>query len=159
MLSMVIGDRCSPQTLRALAEIDPERWYHGQLLEAILDEVAAKSADAPYQLGRAVYFMAHTQLEQMGVPTPEILIVQMPTMWTHVTRGDSGWFRTELLTPTAAHVEMAQPYNCDFEEGAFVGFLDGLGCERVTSRHTTCVRKGAAFCTLELTWSAPSKVV
>lgn len=155
---MVAGSRCSPVTLDALAAIDPEAWYHGQLLETILDEAAQKSAAAPYELGRAVYFMLPTQLRQLGVTTPESFFAALPALWLQVTRGDSGWFRTEQLLPGVARITMAQPYNCHFEEGALVGFLDGLGCEQVRSRHLDCMRNGAPCCTLEVAWGAPEKV-
>ena len=153
LLSMVSGSHCSSATLDKLAEIMPDAWYHGQLLEAVLDEAAQKAADAPYQLGRSVYFMLPKQLRQLD--TPESFFATLPTLWTQVTRGDSGWFQTQQLSPRAARVKMAQPYNCRFEEGAIVGFLDGLGCEQVISRHVECVRTGAACCTLEVTWGAP----
>lgn len=155
LIGMVSGSRCSPATLEALTAVAPDAWYHGQVLEAILDEAAQKAADAPYQLGRAVYFMLPAQLRQLD--TPQSFFATLPTLWTQVTRGDSGWFQTEQLSPSAARVKMAQPYNCHFEEGAVVGFLDGLGCEQVSSRHVSCMRDGAPCCTLEVTWSAPEK--
>ncbi|HRI50289.1 MAG TPA: hypothetical protein PLW65_08905 [Pseudomonadota bacterium] len=87
LISMVSGSRCSPATLEALTAVVPDAWYHGQVLEAILDEAAQKAADAPYQLGRAVYFMLPAQLRQLD--TPESFFATLPTLWTQVTRGDA----------------------------------------------------------------------
>ena len=33
MVATVAGDHCSPEILDALSRIDPDAWYHGQLLE------------------------------------------------------------------------------------------------------------------------------
>lgn len=155
LISMVIGGRCSQPTLDRLAAIDPNAWYHGQLVESVLDEAARHDADAPLQLGRAVYFMLPSQVRALD--TPERFFAGLPALWVQVTRGDSGWFRCSHYTPGSARVELAQPYNCEFEEGAVLGFLDGIGCEQLVSKHVSCLRKGAPFCTLEVTWNAAAK--
>lgn len=151
LISMVIGNRCSQATLDALTTIDPDAWYHGQLLESILDEAERHAADASLQLGRAVYFMLPSQLRQLD--TPESFFAALPALWLQVTRGDSGYFRTAQERPGAARVELAQPYNCRFEEGAVLGFLDGIGYEQVRTEHVTCMRHGAPHCTLNVTWA------
>lgn len=155
LISMVGGGRCSQATLDKLAAIEPNAWYHGQLVEAVLDDAAQHDAEAPLQLGRAVYFMLPNQLRQLD--TPEKFFAGLPALWIGVTRGDSGWFRCEQLAPNSARVDMAQPYNCQFEEGAVLGFLDGIGCEQPSSKHVRCMRKGDPFCTLEVTWNAAEK--
>jgi predicted hydrocarbon binding protein len=157
LIGMAAVGHCSPETLDALSAIEPESWYHGQLLEAILDEAARRNGDAPFQLGRAVYFMLRPQLRQFGITSPERFFATLPGLWTQVTRGDSGWFRAEMSSPQAARVEMAQPYNCRFEEGAIVGFLDGLGCTEVRTQHTRCLREGAPFCVVEVGYKLPEQ--
>jgi hypothetical protein len=76
----------------------------------------------------------------------------MSAMWMAVTRGDSGSFRTSDITDHSARIEMEQPYSCDFEEGAFVGLLEGLGHRDVKTQHTTCLRTGHSCCTLLVSW-------
>ena len=49
LVSMVGGALCSPEILDKLAAINPNAWYHGQLVEAVLDDAARHDADEPFQ--------------------------------------------------------------------------------------------------------------
>lgn len=152
LISMVASDLCSDETMDALSQIDAEGWYLGQSIESLLDEMERKSPGSAFRIGRSVYFMLPTQLKSMGVVDAQSFMRNMSALWLAVTRGDSGSFRTSDITDHAARIEMEQPYSCDFEEGAFVGLLEGLGHRDVKTQHTTCLRKGHSFCTLLVSW-------
>ena len=73
-------------------------------------------------------------------------------MWPHVTRGDAGEIRATLVGPQHARIELQQPFNCHFEEGAIVGFVESHGGVDLVVDHHTCMRRGAPSCVLDLRW-------
>lgn len=154
MISMVIGDRCTPDVLDAISHVDPNAWYLGQTLEAILDAAAETDPRAPYDIGQAVYFMMPDQMRLFGITSPLSFFQALPALWKQVTVGPSGEMRVRSLTSTSAVVELELPYNCQFEQGAIVGFLLGLGHQVLVQDHHTCRRNGAPHCTLHMQWSA-----
>jgi hypothetical protein len=152
MIATVAAEHCTGATLQALSKIDPDAWYHGQLLETLLDGFAARDQELPAFLGRNIYFMLRPALKQMGMDTPTAVVQSLPALWLQATRGDGGELRSTLLGRRKARVEMEQPYNCLFEEGAVRGFLEALDAVDVHIAHAPCKRTGAPFCSLEISW-------
>lgn len=153
LLAMVSAEMLPEQSIEQLAEIHGPSWYHGQLLESLLQQAEEAHPGSSYSLGRSAYFILTKQLQAMGIATAQQMFAALPGIWQNVTRGDSGVFRTVSCTEDSAVVEMEQPYSCSFEEGALVGFLDGLGCTSITSKHLGCMKHGSPFCTAEFHWT------
>ena len=151
MVATVAGDHCSPEILDALSRIDPDAWYHGQLLESILTHFEEKDPALVRYVGRNMYFMMRTELEKLGIKSATAGMESIPMIWRLATRGDGGAWRA-LVGPRRAHLEAEQPYNCRFEEGALVGLLEAFDARNVRVEHSPCRRDGAAFCAFELRW-------
>lgn len=152
LLNMVVPDSYSEETVEAISQVDSDRWYLGQAVETVFDEMERKAPGGAFRAGRAIYFMLPAQLKQVGIVDVTSFFEKLPGLWLMVTRGDTGVFRTQRLGEKLARVEMAQPYNCSFEEGALVGFVEGLGHRAVVSRHLQCMRDGRPFCLVEVGW-------
>lgn len=152
MMSMVAADDLGREWLDVFGEIDPHAWYHGQLLETVLTELEGRDPTLPRSLGRSVYLLFRGQLESFGLTSAAAVIANLPLLWRQATRGDSGEFRSELVGPHHARVELEQPYNCKFEEGAAVGFIESFGGRDIVVEHSPCMRHGAPSCRLELHW-------
>lgn len=152
LIGMVASDLCSEATLETITQADPDLWYPGQALESVLDEVGRKSPRGAFRVGHSVYFMLPDKLREIGIVDAASFFRILPSLWQNVTRGDSGHFETQMLGDKMARVDMVQPYNCEFEEGALVGFLEGLGHREVTTQHTTCMRLGEPACKILISW-------
>jgi hypothetical protein len=156
MVSTVAAEHCSAEVRDLLARIDPDAWYHGQLLETILSQLEDRDPDLPAKVGRNIHFMWKSQLDPLGFRTAGAVMAALGQLWRSATRGDGGEFRA-VVGPRRAHVEMEQPYNCHFEEGAVRGLLEAYDAAHVRIVHTPCMRDGAPFCVLEARWDeAPS---
>ena len=151
MVSTVASAHLGPDALRLLARIDPDAWYHGQLLETLLAQLEEKDPNLPAQLGRNIYFMWRSQLEALGFRSASAVLEAIPSLWTTATRGDCGEMRA-VVGPRRAHLEMEQPYNCMFEAGTVRGLLEAYDATNVRIAHTPCMRDGAPFCVLECRW-------
>lgn len=158
MVATVAAAHCTEEELAALNRIDPNAWYHGQLLETILNRFETKDAELPGQIGRNIYFMLRSQLDALGLRSPTAIMEALPHLWRSATRGDGGEFRA-AVGPRRAHVELAQPYNCLFEAGAVRGLLEAYDATNVRISHGPCMRTGAPFCVLEVRWdeSGPAR--
>lgn len=152
MLAMVAADELEREWLDVFERLDPHAWYHGQLLESVLTGLERRDPALPRSLGRSVYLLFRARLESFGLTSAAAVIASLPLLWQQATRGDSGVFRSALLGPRHARVELEQPYNCAFEEGAVVGFIEAMGGRDVVVDHTTCIRSGAPHCELHLRW-------
>jgi hypothetical protein len=151
MVSTVAAAHLAPEVLTVLAKIDPNAWYHGQLLETILSQLEDKDPELPGQLGRNIHFMWRSQLDGLGFRSATQLMEALPALWQSATRGDAGEYRV-AVGPRRAHVELEQPYNCLFEAGAIRGLLEAYDATNVRIVHTPCMRAGAPFCVLEVRW-------
>ncbi|MEM8530309.1 MAG: hypothetical protein AAGF95_05655 [Chloroflexota bacterium] len=152
LINTVAAEYCSPETRNMLNKVEPNTWYHGQELESVLNEFEDQDPDLPEEVGKNIYYMLRKEFEMFGIKTPSDIIMTLPIVWKHVTRGDSGEWRPTLLGPGKARVEMEVPYNCQFEQGAVQGALECFDAIHVQIDHTQCMRKGAPFCVLEITW-------
>lgn len=151
MVATVAAAHCTEEELAALNRIDPNAWYHGQLLETILNRFEDKDPELPGQVGRNIYFMWRSQLDELGMRSATAVVEALPVLWHNATRGDGGEFRT-AVGPRRAHVELAQPYNCLFEAGALRGLLEAYEAVNVRITHSPCMRNGAPFCVLDVRW-------
>jgi hypothetical protein len=151
MVSTVAAEHCTPEIQGVLARIDPDRWYHGQLLETVLNRFEDHDPHLPEKVGRNIYFMWRSQLEALGIRSASEMIAGLPELWRAATRGDGGEWRT-VVGPNRAHVEAEQPYNCLFEAGALRGLLEAYGAANVRLTHSPCMRSGAPFCVLDVKW-------
>jgi hypothetical protein len=151
MVSTVAGERTSPEVLALLGGIDPDAWYHGQLLESLLDRLEDLDPALPQHIGRNIYFMWRSQLEALGFRTAGAVLAAVPSLWRQVTRGDCGEWRV-AVGPRRAHMEMDQPHNCLFEAGTIIGLLEAYDATNVRVTHTPCRRRGAPFCVLDVRW-------
>ncbi|HVK67812.1 MAG TPA: hypothetical protein VM694_25305 [Polyangium sp.] len=152
MLVTVGGDDVPPEYVAACCGIDAAAWYLGQDLETILNKLEDRDPELPELIGRSIYFMFRTQLHELGIKTATDFMAQLPTMWTFATRGDSGTWRATMKGVRHAIVESRQPFNCQFEAGGLRGFIEALDGYDVEITHSTCVRNGAPFCTLDTRW-------
>jgi hypothetical protein len=151
MVATVAGEHCSPEILDALSLIDPDAWYHGQLLESILTHFEEKDPALVRYVGRNIHFMLGADLEKQGIKSPMMVMESVPLIWRTATRGDGGVWRS-LVGPRRAHLEAEQPYNCGFEEGTLVGLLEAFKARNVRIDHGPCRRTGAPFCVFEARW-------
>lgn len=152
LISTVAAEYCSPETLSALAGIDPNGWYSGQLLESVLSDFEQRDPALPAEIGKNIYYTLGGQFTAMGLRTPSDVITTLPSMWQFVTRGDSGEWRSELLGPGRARLEAEQPYNCMFEQGAVQGALEAFDAYDVQIEHAQCARHGAPCCVFDISW-------
>jgi len=155
LISTVAAEYCSPTTLAAIEQIDPNAWYHGQLLESVLNEFEERDPTLPAEIGKNIYYTLRSQFIELGMRSPTDVITTLPLVWRAVTRGDSGEWRSLMIKPGQAHVEAEQPYNCLFEQGALQGALEAFDAWDVRIAHTTCMRRGDAYCTFEVAWNDP----
>src|SRR5207237_424171 len=102
LIRMVAAEDCSPEALAALDKIDPAAWYHGQLLETILNELEDRDPTLPQTVGRNVYFMFRAEFEKLGMRSARSVIESLPFVWKAATRGGSGEWRTRMLGPSSA---------------------------------------------------------
>lgn len=153
LISVVAAECCSPATLDVVEQVDADSWYHGQLLESVLQEFEAKDPQLPAEIGKNIYYTLRSQFTAMGLKTPEDVISTLPMLWQHVTRGASGEFRTHMVGPRHARLELEQPYNCRFEHGAIQGALEAFDATDVRLDHQQCMRDGASCCIIEAQWN------
>ncbi len=153
LMDTVASDYCTPEMQDALEEIEPTEWYHGQLLETILNHFEDENAERVIDIGKNIYYTLQHQFMEMGLRTPADVIKTMPMLWLHVTRGDSGVWRSELISDHEGIVEMEQPYNCHFEQGALQGALECFDAKNVQIDHSQCMRNGAPYCRMVVTWN------
>lgn len=139
--------------LTQLRNVKPEDWYLGQTIETLLAFLEHRDPNLPVDVGRSIYYLLSPQFRAMGVQRAEDVIYTIPDLWFHVTRGDSGVWRTWITGANQAVLEFVQPYNCRFEEGAIHGVLEAFDAQHVHSQHTRCMRRGHACCRLEVHWS------
>lgn len=151
MVATVAADHCSPEILAVLTSVDPDAWYHGQLLESVLTHFEEKDAALVTHVGRNIHFFMRSQLQQDGYTTATAVMEGVPRIWRQVTRGDGGVWRS-IVGPRRAHLEAEQPYNCKFEEGTLRGLLEAFEARNVRIDHGPCMRDGAPFCTFEVRW-------
>lgn len=151
MVSTVTTDSASKEVLELLSGLDPDAWYLGQLLETLLNRLEDTDAALPRRIGRNIYFMWRSQLEARGFRTAGAVMDAIPSLWRQATRGDSGEWRV-AVGPRRAHLELDQPYNCEFEAGTVLGLLEAYGATNVRISHAPCRRRGASFCTLDVRW-------
>jgi hypothetical protein len=152
LLGTVAGEALTDEAHEAIRRLDAETWYHGQLLESLLNMIEDRDPELPEFVGRNIYFMFRTPLEQVGIRTATDLVKSMTGTWIFATRGNSGDFRPRMVTDLHWIVEAEQPYNCIFEAGALRGFIEAFDGHDVQIDHTTCRRKGDAFCTYDVRW-------
>lgn len=153
MIGLVAAEHCTPEMLDLFATLEPDGWYDGQLLETVLDHLESIDPDLPREVGTSFYTIVHDRLRQHGISTPEALIAHYPLLWRRGARGDTGEVRAQMLGPQRARVEMEQPYNCRFWEGAVRGILDAVGAEAISIEHQPCMRLDAPCCVLDIRWS------
>lgn len=152
LISTIAAEHCRPATLDALAGVSPEGWYHGQALATVIDELAEQDAELPFDVGKNIYYTLRSQFLSLGIRTPEDVITTLPGLWMHVTRGDSGEWRTAIVGKQHARLELEQPYNCQFEQGAVHGALEAFDAQDVQIDHSQCIRDGAPFCVFDVRW-------
>lgn len=151
MMSTVAAAHLSAEALALLARIDPDAWYHGQLLETLLSQLEDRDPELPAQLGRNIYFMWRSQLEALGFRSAGAVMEAIPLLWKSATRGNGGEWRV-VVGPRRAHIEAEQPYNCMFESGTVRGLLEAYDATNVRIAHGPCRRGGAPFCVLDCRW-------
>ena len=151
MIATVASEHCTPEILDALSRVEPDAWYHGQLLESILTHFEEKDPTLVQHIGRNIYFFMRSQLLAQGVTSPRAVLEGIPHIWRQVTRGDGGdW--TAIVGPKRARLEACQPYNCLFEEGTVRGLVEALDARNVRIDHGPCMRDGAPSCVFEIRW-------
>jgi hypothetical protein len=153
MIGLVAAEHCTPEMLELFATLEPDGWYHGQLLETVMSHLEAIDPDLPREVGMSFYTIVHDRFREFGVTTPEALIAKYPLLWRLGGRGDAGEMRAQMVGPRRARVEMEQPYNCRFWEGALHGNLAAAGADGVEIVHASCMRDGAPCCVLDVRWS------
>ncbi|GAA5527083.1 hypothetical protein [Herpetosiphon gulosus] len=153
MLGMVAADECPPEILNVLDQLNPEKWYHGQLFETMINYFEDRDPALMMEIGRGIYYSLAVQFREMGLNTPTSMLVAMPDVWRTATRGASGEWRTTIVAAYHARVEVQQPYNCMFEQAAMEGVLQGLGARDVRITHEPCMRDGHAYCVFDIRWT------
>jgi hypothetical protein len=152
LLGTVAGEALTDEAYKAIRRLEADSWYHGQLLETLLNMIEDYDAEMPAFVGRNIYFMFRTQVQQVGINSATDLIKSMPGVWIYATRGNSGDWRSRMVAERHWIVEGEQPYNCLFEGGALRGFIEAFDGHDVQIDQTTCRRKGHPFCTYEVRW-------
>jgi hypothetical protein len=153
MIGMVAAEHCTPEMLELFSRLDPDGWYHGQLLETLINHLETIEPELPREVGASFYTVIHDRFRDRGITTPEALIASYPLLWRLGARGDTGEVRAQMVGLQRARVEMEQSYNCRFWEGALRGNLEAVGAERVQIEHAPCMRTGAPCCVLDARWS------
>lgn len=153
LVATAAGDQLSPEALAVVDEMDPEVWYDAQLLETLLSELEDRDPGLPLSVGRLAHLLLRKQLREMGLGSPANALAALPGIWTHITRGDAGEWRTTILGPQEARVELAQPHHCRFEEGGIIGLLEVYDAADIAIDHRVCMRDGAPACVLDVRWS------
>jgi hypothetical protein len=151
MVGTVAARHLTPEMTAVLEQIDPDAWYHGQLLETLLNRFEDLDPMLPAYIGRNIYFMWRSQLEALGFRTAAAVMEAVPSLWRQATRGDGGEWRA-MVGPHRAHLEAEQPYNCMFEAGTIQGLLEAYEATNVRIHHAPCMRSGAPFCGLDVRW-------
>ncbi|MFD3164867.1 hypothetical protein [Herpetosiphon sp. NSE202] len=152
LISTIASEHCTPEMLDVLDEIDPDKWYHGQLLETMLNNFEDQDQALVIDVGKNIYYSMEAQFRAVGIEKPEDVITTIPMIWLYATRGNGGEWRSRITGDKTAIVEMEQPYNCMFEQGAMKGALECFDARDVQIDHSKCIRNGAAFCELHLSW-------
>ena len=152
LLATVAGEALSADAHKTIRRLDADSWYYGQLLETLLNMLEDHDAELPEFLGRNIYFMFRTPLQQVGINSATDLVKSMPGIWVFATRGNSGEFRSSMVAERHWIVEGEQPYNCLFEGGALRGFIEAFDGHDVKIEQVTCRRKGHPFCTYDVRW-------
>ncbi len=152
LISTTAAEHCSPEILALFDDIKPEGWYDGQLLESVLNSFEQQNPRLVVDIGKNIYYTLEGQFRTMGLTSATDVINTMPMLWQAVTRGASGEWRSSMLGPHEAQIEMEQPYNCRFEEGAIQGALECFDAANVSINQHHCMRDGAPYCTLNITW-------
>jgi len=152
LLATVAGDAISADAHAAIRRLDAEAWYHGQLLETLLNMLEEQDPELPEFVGRNIYFMFRTPLQQVGIHSATDLVKSMTATWIFATRGDCGGWRSRMIEDRHWIVEGEQPYNCVFEGGALRGFIEAFDGHDVKIKQTTCRRQGHPFCTYDVRW-------
>jgi hypothetical protein len=150
MLATVAADHLRPEELALLDGIEPDTWYHGQLLETLINDLEERDPSLPTFIGRGIYYMFRPLMRQFGIRTAQEGLLALPAFYRNGTRGDNGEWRVEVKGPGRVRIEGEQPYNCHFEEGGLIGLLEGLEAEDVQIEHAQCMRNGAPFCVFEV---------
>jgi hypothetical protein len=156
MVATVAAGHLTPEMTAVLEQIDPDAWYHGQLLETLLNRFEDLDPALPAYIGRNIYFMWRSQLEALGFRTAAAVMEAVPSLWRQATRGDGGEWRA-VVGPQHAHLEAEQPYNCTFEAGTIRGLLEAYEATNVRIVHAPCMRDGAPFCVLDVRWDEPPR--
>ncbi|MBK9260429.1 MAG: hypothetical protein IPM54_11405 [Polyangiaceae bacterium] len=152
LLGTVAGEALPPEAHAAIRRLEAESWYHGQVLETLLNILEDHDPELPEFVGRNIYFMFRNPLQQVGIHSAAGLLESLPRTWTFATRGDCGEWRSRMVAERHWIVEAEQPYNCIFEAGAVRGFIEAFDGHDVKIEHTTCLRKGHPFCTYVVRW-------
>jgi hypothetical protein len=152
LLATVAGESLSHDAHAAIRRLDSEQWYHGQLLETLLNSLEDQDPELAEFVGRNIYFMFRTPLQNAGVNSATELVKSMPGTWIYATRGDCGEWRSRQVADHHWIVEAEQPYNCIFEAGALRGFIEAFDGHDVQIKHVTCRRKGHPCCTYDVQW-------
>ncbi|HMY19780.1 MAG TPA: hypothetical protein PKA58_25815, partial [Polyangium sp.] len=126
LLGTVAGEALGPDAHAVIRRLDVDSWYQGQLLETLLNMLEEHDPELPEFVGRNIYFMFRTPLQQVGINTATDLVKSMTGTWVFATRGDSGEFRSRMIADRHWIVEGEQPYNCLFEGGALRGFIEAF---------------------------------
>lgn len=152
LISTLASEHCTPDILAALEPLKPEAWYHGQLLETILNRFEDNDPALVIDVGKTIYYTLESQFRALGLKSCNDVITTMPKLWQYVTRGDSGVWNSRLVGPGEGICELSQPYNCRFEEGAIQGALECFNATDVQIEHGPCMRDGAEACVLKIRW-------
>jgi hypothetical protein len=153
LVATAAGEQLSPEALAVVDEMEPEVWYDAQLLESMLSQLEDRDPGLPLSVGRLAHLLLRKELRQMGLGSPANALAALPGIWMHITRGDAGAWRTTLLGPQAARMELEQPHNCRFEEGGIIGLLEVYDATDIAIDHRPCMRDGAPSCVLDIRWS------
>lgn len=152
LLSTVAAEGLSEEAHKAIRRLEANTWYHGQVLETLLNMLEDHDPELPDFVGRNIYFMFRTQLQGEGIKSAADLLKSMPEIWLIATRGNSGEWRSRMVAERHWVIEGEQPYNCLFEGGGLRGFIEAFDGYDVKIEQLTCMRKGHPFCTYDVRW-------
>jgi hypothetical protein len=152
LVTTLAAEHILPDTLSTLSHVDPAAWYHGQVLEDILTVFESHEPQLPKDIGKNVFYMVRSQLRGRARRTPADVIEALPLLWQQITRGASGVWHAEMVSPRHAVMKTAQPYNCRFIEGIIHGALESVDALDVQITHRWCVRQGSPWCAFDVVW-------
>lgn len=152
LIDTVASEYCTEEMQDKLAEVEPTAWYHGQTLETILNHFESQSPKLVRDIGKNIYYTLQAQFMEMGINSSEDVVTTLPNIWPYLTRGDSGHWNVRSIEGKHAFIELVQPFNCLFEDGAFQGAMECFDAHNVAIEHTQCMRQGAECCVLDVTW-------